>query len=360
MIFFRSDASDIIGTGHVVRCLTLAKGLRKFGKKCQFICRDHDGNLIHKIKQDGFDVRVISNNKKLTFKNDKDDSMPFHANWLGASWEDDAEETMKLIHKDEVDLIVVDHYSIDNRWEEKLRLNSKKIMVIDDLADRSHDCDILLDQNLIKNYESRYDNLIPIKCTTLLGPKYALLQDEYQRLHKHSKPRIRNIKRILIFFGGSDQNNLTGLTLSIFLKLNRPDIKLDIVLDSKSKYKNEIQAMIKQHSNIAMYSNLPSIAYLMHKADLSIGAGGSTTWERCCLGLPAILIVTGLNQEKIAASMKSNGAALILKLNIDLEKNILEALRYVLEDKDLHYQMSKKAFSICDGKGINRVIKKII
>ena len=360
MIFFRSDASDTIGTGHVVRCLTLAKGLRKLGKKCKFICRDHDGNLIHKIKQDGFEVKVISSKKKLTFNKNEDNSLPFHANWLGASWEDDAEETLKLIHKEEVELIVVDHYSLDSRWEKKLRPNSKKIMVIDDLADRSHDCDILLDQNLIKNYKSRYDNLIPIKCTALLGPKYALLQDEYERLHKHSKPRIKNIKRILIFFGGSDQNNLTGLTLSIFLKLNRPDIKLDIVLDSRSKYKNEIKAMIKQRSHISIYNDLPTLAYLMHKADLSVGAGGSTTWERCCLGLPSILIVTGLNQEKIAASMKSNGVALILKPNIDLEKNILEALRYILEDKDLHYQMSKKAFSICDGKGINRVIKKMI
>ena len=360
MIFFRSDASSIIGTGHVMRCLTLAKALRKLGKKCQFICRDNKGNLIEKIRQEGFDVRVILDSKRIKLKNNSDNYNLIHAKWLKTSWQVDAKETIKLLNNDKVDLLVIDHYGIDIKWEEKLRLKSNKIMVIDDLADRNHDCDILLDQNLVKNYKTRYKNLLPKKCISLLGPQYALLQPEYKRLHKSTKPRIGEIKRILIFFGGSDQNNLTGLTLSIFLKLNRPDISVDIVIDLKNRYAKEVILMTNQHPNITLHNNLPSLAFLMQKADLSIGAGGSTTWERCCLGLPAIIVVTGLNQKKIAEAMKSNRVAITLKPNINLENDIKKALRFFMRDKNICSQMSKKAFSICDGKGINRVIKKLI
>lgn len=360
MIFFRSDASSIIGTGHVMRCLTLAKALRKHGTKCKFICRNHKGNLIKIIKKEGFEVKSISNLKRSKINRKFNKSGLTHARWLGASWQEDANDTIKAIGKEKIDWLIVDHYAIDKKWEEKLRPYTKKIMVIDDLADRNHDCDLLLDQNLVVNFNTRYDNLLSKKCNFLLGPRYALLQSEYAKLRELAKPKIRKVQRILVFFGGSDRYNLTRLTLSTFLKLNRTDIVLDVVLDLQSKYSKKILSLAKYNSNITLHKTLPSLAPLMLKADLSIGAGGSTTWERCCLGLPSIIIVSGMNQEKIAEAMKSAEAAFVFKPNVKLQNNIRQALLFLLKESDVYLKMSKKAFSICDGKGINRVIKKLI
>ena len=136
----------------------MQKLLRKLGKKCQFICRDDKGNLIKKIRQEGFHARVILDSKRNKLKNHSDNYNLIHAKWLKTSWQVDAKETIKLLKNDKVDLLVIDHYGIDIKWEEKLRVKSNKIMVIDDLADRNHDCDILLDQNLVKNYKTRYKN----------------------------------------------------------------------------------------------------------------------------------------------------------------------------------------------------------
>ena len=148
MIAFRSDASTKIGQGHTIRCLKLAKAIRNNGNDCFFICRDLEGNLIKKIQQEGFAVHVLSGSnlsKKIKTINKLKLS---HADWLSVSWQQDAEETINAISSKKVDLLIVDHYALDKSWEEKLRPYTKKIMVIDDLADRKHDCDFFLDQNL--------------------------------------------------------------------------------------------------------------------------------------------------------------------------------------------------------------------
>ena len=223
--FFRVDASSQIGSGHVIRCLTLAKRLKQQGAICKFICRDHKNNLIEKIKKEDFEVVTLSNSIKAKSTQNTKNANLGYSSWIGASWREDAKQTINALNKEKIDWLVIDHYGIDRRWEEKLRPYSIKIMVIDDLANRNHDCDLLLDQNLIANFKNRYQNLLPKNCSTLLGPQYALLQNEYKDLHLSATPRIGSIKRILVYFGGADQNNLTEIALSSFLKLNRKNIK---------------------------------------------------------------------------------------------------------------------------------------
>lgn len=309
-IVFRTDASNDIGTGHVTRCLTLANALRKEGANVLFICRKHQGHLIERIESQGFDVVVlpVTNHTSIDFSEASSSKETLtHAHWLGSYWETDAEATIEALGDNPVDWLVVDHYGLDYRWESAMREHVKRIMVIDDLADRKHECDLLLDQNLVANYETRYDDLVPDHTTTLLGPTYALLQPEYAELHPRTPPRTGPVKRILISFGGVDSHNLTGLAVKSFIDLHRPDIEVDVVLSKNNEYFEELSESTKKHPNIHLHDTVPSLAPLMVKADLAIGAGGATTWERLCLRLPSLVITLADNQIPIAKELHERG-----------------------------------------------------
>ena len=168
-VVFRADASVTIGTGHVMRCLTLAEALRKAGAEVAFVCRELDGNLAGLIEARGFDVHVLPPLEPPT------DPLT----WTAAHWHEDAAQTASFL-KTRADWLVVDHFALEHRWEKEMREHANRLMVIDDLADRVHDCDLLLDQNYLQE-PARYDTLVPAHCRKLLGPAYALLRDEFRR-----------------------------------------------------------------------------------------------------------------------------------------------------------------------------------
>ncbi|HPZ14727.1 MAG TPA: UDP-2,4-diacetamido-2,4,6-trideoxy-beta-L-altropyranose hydrolase, partial [Bacillota bacterium] len=206
-IVIRTDASPAIGTGHVMRCLTLANALARKGVGVSFICREHEGNLCDLIEEQGFTVHRLPAPES-SFEAD---ATPAHAAWLGAAWQEDARQTGAVIRTLGIKptWLVVDHYGLDYRWEEALRPLVGRIFVIDDLADRAHDCDLLLDQNLFADMQTRYAGKVPADCRLLLGPEYALLQPIYAELHDRIPPREGPVRRILISFGGADRDNLT-------------------------------------------------------------------------------------------------------------------------------------------------------
>lgn len=358
MIVFRSDSSNLIGSGHVMRCLRIAKKFKKLGKKCLFVCSDYKNSLRKKIEQSGFEVKLIKKSKKTFFK--VHENTLEHSHWLASTQEYDAEKTINIINKYKIEWLIIDHYAIDHIWEKKLRPYVKKIMVIDDLADRIHNCDLLLDQNLVYNFKKRYKNLISKKCNLLLGPKYALLDSKYSKLREKDFLRDGEIKRVVIFFGASDQNNYTQLAITAILNLNIKSIFFDIVMSKKSIFFQQIKKILKINKNIKIHDSIPNLANLIFKADLAIGAAGSNTWERCCLGLPSIIISSGINQIKIAESMHKNGAAIVISAKADLQKEIMKSFLFLYQNKKDYLKMSKKALSICDGKGINRLFSKLI
>jgi len=271
-----------------MRCLTLANALAGKGVGVSFICREHDGNLCDLIEEQGFTVYHLPAPES----GFEADATPAHAAWLGAAWQEDARQTGAIIRTLGVKptWLVVDHYGLDYCWEEVLKSWVGRIFVIDDLADRAHDCDLLLDQNLFADMQTRYAGKVPADCRLLLGPEYALLQPIYAELHDRIPPREGPVRRILVSFGGADRDNLTGRALAAFLSLNRPDIEVDVVISGSSPYVHEIRDQVAGHDNIHLHSNLPTLAPLMARADLAIGAAGTTSWERVCLGLPALVV----------------------------------------------------------------------
>jgi UDP-2,4-diacetamido-2,4,6-trideoxy-beta-L-altropyranose hydrolase len=307
-VVFRTDASQKMGTGHVMRCLTLAEELRDKGVNCRFISREHPGNLIDLIAQRGFEVFALPYDESQLKTEDLGLNLPKHTDWLGSNWVQDADETLASIGNVKVNWLIIDHYALDKRWEEKLRSACIHLMIIDDLADRPHNCDLLLDQNWFgKKTDSRYEDLVPKNCKKFLGPQYALLKPEYVQLRNLMPPRDGIIRRILVFLGGSDPTNETA---KVLIALSHPaltDLAVDVVIGITHPNPQSIEKLVTARPSTILYKSLPSLAGLMARADLMIGGGGSTNWERMSLGLPTIVISIADNQTETNRDLMDAG-----------------------------------------------------
>ncbi len=336
-----------------MRCLTLAAALRERGVEARFVCREHDGDLCDLIEARGFAVNRLP---EIDVPVEAGET-PAHARWLRASWQEDAEQTLAAIRAMNVepDWLVVDHYALDIRWEQKLCHAVGQVMVIDDLADRTHECDLLLDQNLVALMHTRYASKIPGGCTLLLGPKYALLQPLYAQMRGHIVPRSGPIRRILVFFGGVDRANLTTRVLAALLRLNRPEIDVDIVMSKTNRHIRGVGNLIDGHNNIHLHCDLPSLAPLMEKADLAVGAGGATSWERLCLGLPALVVTLSENQRPIADELGRHGLVRWLGHSNEVDDHgLAEGIGKILCE-GLDKAWSMRCLAAVDGRGASRV-----
>jgi len=358
-VVFRVDASQQIGTGHIIRCLSLAKALREQGADCQFICRAHPGHLINRIVNEGFTVVSLPFEASWQLKQD-DPIMMDYASWLGANWQEDASQSINALADSKPHWLIVDHYAIDVRWEQTLRSFCEKIMVIDDLANRKHNCDLLLDQNLFQNHENRYFGKLNVDCNKLFGPQYALLHPEYAKLHVQVKPRKWPIKNFLIYFGGVDHCNLTGLALYSLIRGDFYADNVDVVISKNSPHYCFMKKLVNNVDKVMLYSDLPSLAPLMMKADLAIGAGGATSWERLSLGLPAIVVTLAENQRSVTEELNQLGlvewAGESSSINIE---NIMSSLdKIITRGVDIE-NWSRRCMEVCEGNGTELVIDAI-
>lgn len=357
-IIFRTDASIHIGTGHVMRCLTLANALRKHGATCEFVCRAHTGNLIDHIESQGFKVHALSVTEQGMHDNSKPDD---YAAWLGVPWQQDAEQTLADIQHKKADWLIVDHYGLDAHWERALAATTDRIMVIDDLADRPHYCDLLLDQNMPSDELSeRYKSLVPSNCKLLLGPKYAILKPEYPLLSKALPERDGSIYRALVFVGGSDPYHLTELYLSALSDEEFKHLFIDVVVGHNHPSIKTIEELVIQRGRARLYKNLPSLAALMIRADLMLGAGGSTNWERMCLGLNAIVVSVAKNQDEVNEHLNNINAINFLGNVSSLSINkVKTAIRKAICNESGNAAQSKLMRKLVLGEGCSLLVKLI-
>lgn len=340
-----------------MRCLTIANLLRDRGALCRFICREHEGNLLNLIRTQGFEAIGLPLQELETCSVPEINTQPIaHAAWLGTDWITDAEQTKIAAGGATIDWLIVDHYALDARWEQALRSQCRKIMVIDDIADRSHDCDLLLDQNLFGDMSERYIGMVPEDCIQLLGPRYAVLQPQYADLHTRTPPRNGPVGSILVYFGGADTNNLTGLAVRAYLALGQNDVTLDVVINPSNPHRKSILRLIEGHTKISLHEGLASLAPLMAKADVAIGAGGTTSWERCCLGLPALVITLAANQVPIASELSRLGLIQWLGNSSEVsELTLVNELRNLC-NTGLTREWSNRCRQTVDGFGAERVV----
>lgn len=279
-----------------MRCLTLADSLQASSDDICFVCRSVPPYLRDKLAASDHRLILLPPVPQAAAS---DRSAPAdtlaHAAWLGASQEQDAAATLAAIAAVGCDWLVVDHYGIDHRWESALREKAKRILVIDDLADRKHNCDALIDQNLYRNMNSRYAGKVPEDCTLFLGPRYAFLRKEFHYQRQQLRTRSGEVHNLLIYFGGVDANNHTLEAIEALLQTNHNLTEVNIVIGAQHPDSNNIQSTCTQHG-FNCHVQTSQMAGLMAAADLAIGAGGISAYERLYLRLPSILRPIADNQ----------------------------------------------------------------
>lgn len=337
-----------------MRCLTLADELAQQGHRCVFIVGEHPGHLGELIASRGHELHLLPRAEGSA--PGADDRGSPYADWLGVSWQHDANQTLKILGQVRVDWLVVDHYALDGRWERQVSSLVGRVMVIDDLADREHSCDLLLDQNLGRKSED-YHQLVSPDCVRLIGPHYAMLRPEFAELRERSLRRRENpeLKRLLISLGGVDRENITGKVLSALSVADlSPEVVLDIVMGAAAPCLNEVQRQAADHHLVANVSvNVRNMAERMYLADLCISAAGSTSWELCCLGVPTIQICLAENQRKTVISLASAGAT--CSVGIDSIDSDLANLLNRVRSREAMLSLTEKASAIVDGLGVQRV-----
>jgi UDP-2,4-diacetamido-2,4,6-trideoxy-beta-L-altropyranose hydrolase len=310
-IIFRTDASLQIGTGHVVRCLTLADTLRTTGAHCYFVCREHEGNLIAQIQQRNFLVSVLPvDTNGCIFDDAVNEKSSSHEAWLGVTWVEDVAQTKSVINGNEIDWIIIDHYALDVRWEKELRPLCKKLMIIDDLADRRHVCDLLLDQNIGRTVDD-YRGLVPDDCIILAGPQYALIREEFWKLRYKEKNVNKSNINLLVFFGGIDSENYTGWAIDLLNGLELANICVDVVVGEKNLNIDQIKSACEDYG-YTCHVQTNRMAEIMHRSDLYIGAGGGAILERIMMKLPSVTIAVADNQIEFLKIFSQMGASVYL------------------------------------------------
>jgi len=347
---FRVDSSLKMGTGHVMRCLTLAQVLKENGANVEFICRKHEGSLIGKIRSSGFVVHELK-----VFEETEVGTKLAHSHWLGATQQQDASDCIEILKAEKSDWLIVDHYALDEQWQNRLKPYYEKLMVIDDLADRNHQCDILLDQTFGRQ-QGDYLELTPKGCKLLLGSEYALLRPEFEKFRKFSLNRRKDgeFKNLLINMGGTDPDNITGKVVDRLQTASIPEgVIITIIMGKTAPH---LQSVISSANNLPYKSevkiDIDNMAEIMANADIAIGASGSTTWERCCLGVPTLQLITAYNQEFIAQKLDKINA--IKLVNIDeLVKN-LENFQYWMK------AIGENASKVTNGSGSRTVLSYLL
>lgn len=387
-VAFRVDASARIGLGHLRRCLTLASVLRQSGAECIFVSSSDQtyqppqrdqchlspsarGCLGNLPQREGFEVRPLCGAGDAAC--DDGSGSPGRAKST-LDWRADVEQTLDRLGSFRVDWLVVDHYGVDRSWEQVARSGCQRIMVIDDLANRYHDCDILLDQSpgrTLAHYQSR----LPSGARVLLGPRYALLRPEFGQWRAYSLARRNCVaaKRLLVSFGGADQTDMILRVLEVLSQSPLADgfrddprkglgqgADLTVVVGPLAGSGAQVLAEARRmRLTVQVLTDVDNMAELMAESDLAIGAAGGTAWERCALGLPSLVMVLADNQRFVADALAAHKAALV----VPSPEHLAHALRLLCLDDEGRSRMramSLAASGLVDGIGASRVCHEML
>lgn len=358
-IAFRADAAPHIGLGHVARCLTLADAMAAAGAETRFVCRAPAPSTTAWLEGKGHKVAALpAPAPGDPAEAEEPAGTGDHRSWLGVSWTRDARETKAALGDAPYDLLVADHYGIDARWEKEVAPRARRLLVIDDMADRPHICDCLLDQNLRDDGADPYKAWIPAASLRLMGPRYALLRPEFRRLRPAGRRACRKPGRILVCLGGSDPTHECGKILEGLATLRRPDLHVTVVAGALNRHYEALEAFRRSFAGFELHRHTDAMADLMAASDLAIGAGGSSTWERCCLGLPTLAVVLADNQEQPARAVAALGAQITLGRSTALKPaDYARAVDGLTENALQH--MSDAGMDLVDGDGCGRVLRAL-
>jgi UDP-2,4-diacetamido-2,4,6-trideoxy-beta-L-altropyranose hydrolase len=358
-VAIRVDANRKIGTGHFMRCVTLANALVKYGIVTVFFSRDLDVSLQDILVKNNHELLKLVDSPVCNSVLIEDNAAKTtYSDWLTVSQRSDADECIEEFKKSSWLCVIVDHYGIDWTWESKVKLHISDIIVIDDLADRRHMCRLLLDQNLGREALD-YSGLVPSDCILLLGPSYALLRPEFFKLRsmRTRTKKNTNCLNILISMGGVDIDNYTQRILAILDRCKLADgTRIVVILGKSSPWIDEISKFSRNYNHdIEVLVGVDNMAAKMFEADVAFGAAGATSWERCCMGLPTLCFMIAENQRMGSIELEKRGA--IIAMDIDAcSPDILQSTLDNLKVTEIYDSMKSSCLKIVDGNGLPRVM----
>lgn len=355
-IAFRLEASVEIGAGHFMRSLALADALRAQGGHCTFLCHALPAAYADALAGKGHALCMLG----VAPWSGPDDGAPSlaHAHWLATSQAADAQACRRAADGRRYDWLVVDHYALDARWERALRPMAARICVIDDLADRRHDCDMLLDQNAGR-CGSDYQALVPPACQVFAGPQFALLRPDFAALRPASVARRADgaVRQVLVTMGGVDAGNASTSVLDALDHAPLPaNCRVVVVMGAQAPWLDAVRARAAQaKSQTEVLVNVANMGELMAASDIAIGAAGTSALERCCLGLPTLVMVLAENQRPGALALAAAGAVRLLEDGVRFQESLVGGIAELLDGQALR-TMQHACLAVTDGNGIARLV----
>tara|TARA_B110000211_G_C14083019_1_gene555447 strand:+ start:1788 stop:3311 length:1524 start_codon:yes stop_codon:yes gene_type:complete len=349
-VVIRSDASSYIGSGHIMRCLVLADRLKLDGHDVTFATRPQNGDLVALIKQRGFAVHELQQPTDWVIPSTTAD----YVAWLQVSESEDAKECATVLCNP--DLVITDHYAIGANWHKVMKKAYHcKVIAIDDLV-RVHTADLIIDQTLLRE-PSEYSDLNP-SSEALTGTEYAIVNPLFSEHHKSQlmlETELTDKPRVLLSMGGIDTPNATEQVLAVLSQSISPP-ETTVLLSPRAPHYNRVKKFADENSTWVTHVDfVDDMAELMCKHDIAIGAPGSTSWERACVGLPSIVIALADNQQTICKNLEAVGAAISVGLNT-INKNLMNAYKQLIKN---YSEMRAINLNLCDGKGVERIMKQI-
>lgn len=358
-VAFRVEASARIGTGHLMRCLTLADALSRQGAVCHFLARDW-GPLRALVQSRGHQTVALpawsSGAGPVA-----DPEAPPHVDWLGGPWQEDAEQTRLQLARIGASWLVVDHYALTAAWERAVRPATRHLMVIDDLADRPHDCDLLLDANAHPEPVQRYRHRVNPAARCLFGPRYALLRDEFLQARK-AQPPFAQRRSLFIGFGGADADNLTLRSVRAAASLCAAGIPCDVVVGASYPYLDSLrQALaVPAHASTRLHVATDQVAQCMGQARMAVCGGGVSTWERMCMGLPSLVMAAADNQVEALRHLQDRGWIRLLGRASEVSDAMLaHEIQAFWQSSEALASMAGQGVAVVDGQGARRVVAEM-
>ncbi|ATF09001.1 UDP-2,4-diacetamido-2,4,6-trideoxy-beta-L-altropyranose hydrolase [Candidatus Enterovibrio altilux] len=347
-VMIRVDASEQIGTGHIMRCLVLSKKLLARNHTVTILSRALKGNLIDYCCQQGISTVALPTIEKITASNYND-----YQPWLRVNQKKDARQCLTTLKEASFDWIVCDHYALDTQWQSLMKRHDTKLLAIDDLANRQHNCDILFDHNPWPNFKNRYHSLIPPSSQRLLGLKFALLRDSFIELKNIHEENIKN--QVIVFFSGSDP---TGECLKFLTACQCiPNLPFQVVLIYGISNPRKTQLLEKfLPPFITLVKNIPEFETQLAHSRYAFGGVGVSAIERTYLRLPSTLVSVAENQREMAEHLANSGLYRYLGLSNNITPfDYTNELTWLVEHwNKLPWRLPE---SDIDGNGANRVVK---
>jgi UDP-2,4-diacetamido-2,4,6-trideoxy-beta-L-altropyranose hydrolase len=340
-ILFLADAGPDVGGGHVMRCLTLARALVERGAICAFVESRSAAPILRRF---GWPPQTL-----LAMTGAEDLAGLFTY----------AQEFAELF---EADAVVVDHYGAGAGDEWRLRPGKRRIVILDDRADRPHDCALLIDPGYGRRPDA-YAGLVPSAAKVLAGPDYALVRPEFAQARPRAlsrRARHDPVRRALVSFGLTDVGGVTGRVVEA-LAGRLGDERLDAVLGPGAPSLEALDGLARRDRRVRLHVDVQDMVTLTADTDIAVGAGGSSVWERACLGLPTITVALADNQAPMARRLAEAGAAIALDAREpDFEAQLAAAWTRLIDDRQLRWDLSQRSSDLCDGRGADRVAEAML